>query len=185
VPFRLLGLVVDPSQASRLSGHTLSHYASSGNEVTLLCAAGRGWSASDAIANGRSLGISKLIALDFESAELGDTSLEAILSDVITTLRPHVVLAQPSAELERAVAAAFRRARQQTGGSAAIPAKLYYRAEELTPDVTTLINPPQGKGPEFFVRAHPSPWVTGVLERDLLAGIGAASLARLEERLAA
>jgi hypothetical protein len=39
--------------------------------------------------------------------------------------------------------------------------------------VTTAIAVGTAAAPELFVRVFPNPWVTGVLERDLFAGLSA------------
>jgi hypothetical protein len=51
---------------------------------------------------------------------------------------------------------------------------LYQRTESASGpvQVTTAIAVPDGS-PELFVRIHPRPWVTGLLERDLFAGLPA------------
>jgi hypothetical protein len=74
------------------------------------------------------------------------------------------------------------------GGTAALPAKLYFRPS-VGPDsvaVTTAIAAATAAAPELFVRVFPTPWVTGVLERDLFAGLSAdpASTSTLADRLA-
>jgi hypothetical protein len=52
--------------------------------------------------------------------------------------------------------------------------------------VTTAITVAIATTPELFVRAFPDPWVTGVLERDLFAGLSAdpGTASTLAERLA-
>src|ERR1700736_3283169 len=105
------------------------------------------------------------------------------------SLRPHVVIAEGSdAVVRQATTSAFSAARRMAGGCCAVPAKLY-----LPPSggpgrvaVTTAITVPATAAPELFVRVFPDPWVTGVLERDLFAGLVAdpASSTTLAERLA-
>jgi hypothetical protein len=87
-----------------------------------------------------------------------------------------------------ATASAFARVRRYAGGSSALPAKLYHRPSSTSPvvSVTTSIAVPAGASPELFVRAFPDPWVTGVLERDLFAGVPDENraVASLDEQLA-
>src|SRR5205085_1310276 len=59
-----------------------------------------------------------------------------------------------------AVRSACARVRQAAGGSAALPAKRYYRSSPSLPvSVTTSVTVPGG-APELFVRVCPDPWVT-------------------------
>jgi LmbE family N-acetylglucosaminyl deacetylase len=182
VPFRLLGVVADPNQAADLCGHAFARYAASGTDVTLVCAAGREWRGSDQKSEARRLGVRDLILLDYRSSELTAAILQDVLADVIAGIRPHVVVADGThAAIHDAVASAFAKVRRTTGGSSALPAKLYYRSSRSSPlvSVTTSIAVPDGASPELFVRAFPDPWVTGVLERDLFAGVAAEILAPL------
>ena len=82
---------------------------------------------------------------------------------------------------------AFSRVRRAAGGTSALPAKLYCRLSGSSPlvSVTTAIAI-AGESPEMFVRAFPDPWVTGVLERDLFAGVRAEPAApeSVEQQLA-
>jgi hypothetical protein len=188
VPFRLLGVVADPAQAADLCGHAFAHYAASGTDVTLVCAGARDWRGTDQLPAVRRLGVRDLVLLDYDLGELTAVVLEGLFADVMAGLRPHVVVAdgtQPA--IRDAAAAAFSRARRAAGGSSALPAKLYYRLSGSSPlvSVTTSIAIP-GESKELFVRAFPNPWVTGVLERDLFAGVPAESRApsSLEEQLA-
>ena len=103
--------------------------------------------------------------------------------------KPHVVVAdatQPA--VKDAATSAFLRVRRAAGGSSALPAKLYYRWSSTSPliRVTTSIAVAAGADPEHFVRVFPDPWVTGILERDLFAGIPAEIPApsRLDQQLA-
>jgi hypothetical protein len=169
----LLGVVADPEQASNLCGHAFARYAASGTDITLVCAAAREWNGSDHKSAARRLGVRDLVLLDYGLSELTTAILQDLLADVIAGVRPHVVVAdgtQPA--IREAVAPAFARVRQAAGGSAALPAKLYYKwlSTSLLVSVTTSIAVP-GASPELFVRAFPDPWVTGVLERDLFAGV--------------
>jgi hypothetical protein len=175
VPFRLLGVVADPNKAADLTGHAFAHYAASGTDVTLVCAGGPEWRGSDHLPVVRRLGVRDLVLLDYDVRELTAVVLEDVIADILAGLRPHVVVAdgtQPA--IRDAVTAAFARVRRTAGGSSALPAKLYYRLSGSSPvvSVTTAINVPGGS-PELFVRAFPNPWVTGVLERDLFAGVPA------------
>jgi hypothetical protein len=189
VPFRLLGVVADPNQAADFCGHAFARYAASGTDVTLVCAGARDWSGSDHKAAARRLGVRDLVLLDYRLSELTAAILQDLLADVIASVRPHVVVAdgtQPA--IRDAVASAFARVRRQAGGSSALPAKLYFRgpAASQLASVTTSIAVPGGTGPELFVRAFPDPWVTGVLERDLFAGVPAEipAPASLDQQLA-
>ena len=188
VPFRLLGVVADPNQAADLAGHAFAHYAASGTDVTLVCAGGREWRGGDQLPAVRRLGVRDLVLLDYDPRELTAVVLEDVFADVIAGVRPHVVVAdgvQPA--IREAIASAFTRVRRAAGGSAALPAKLYYRVPGSSPlvTVTTAIAIP-GDSPELFVRAFPNPWVTGLLERDLFAGVPDETQARsgLEQQLA-
>ena len=187
MPLRLLGVVADPDRAADLAGHTFAQYAASGADVTLVCAGGRDWRGTDHLPAMRSLGVRDLVLLDYDVQELTAGGLED-LADLIAGVRPHVVVAdgtQPA--LRDAITSAFARVRRAAGGSSALPAKLYYQVSGSSPLVraTTSIAVP-GSSPELFVRVFPDPWVTGVLERDLFAGVPAETSTRtsLEERLA-
>jgi len=186
VPFRLLGVVADPSRAADLCGHVFAHYATSGTDVTLVCAGARGWRGTDQLPAIRRLGVRDLVLLDCQVSELTAVVLEDLFADVMTSLRPHVVVADGNqAAVRDTTASAFRRVRGLAGGSSALPAKLYYRSgSSPLVSVTTSIAIP-GQSPELFVRVFPDPWVTGVLERDLFAGVPAERAATsLEEQLA-
>jgi hypothetical protein len=188
VPFRLLGVVADPNQAADLTGHTFARYAALGTDITLVCAGGRDWRGTDQLPAVRRLGVRDLVLLDYDIRELTAIALEELFADLMAGARPHVVVAdgtQPT--IREAVGSAFSRVRRAAGGSSALPAKLYYRMAGSSPlvSVTTSIAIP-GEAPEMFVRAFPDPWVTGVLERDLFAGVPAGSQAPagLEQQLA-
>jgi LmbE family N-acetylglucosaminyl deacetylase len=173
VPFRLLGLVAHPENAGALCGQAFKRYAESGTEVTLVCVAAPA-TAADLRPAARQLGIRDLVLLDFAVGELDAARLEGILLDLFASIRPHVVVAgAEDPAVSSAVAAAVSRLRHVGGGSAALPAKLYYRPSAGTPRiaVTTAVRVPGAISPELFVRAFPDPWVTGVLERDLFAGV--------------
>jgi LmbE family N-acetylglucosaminyl deacetylase len=191
VPFRLLGFAADPDKASTLCGGTFARYAAAGTDVTLVCAAAAEWSAVDRAAVGRQLGTGNLILLDYGLSELAAPGLEAVFADVMRSVRPHVVVAEGSHPgVREATTSAFSAVRRTTGGSAALPAKLYFRPSggpggPGTVAVTTAIAVAT-PAPELFVRVFPDPWVTGVLERDLFAGLPAdpATAAGLVDRLA-
>jgi hypothetical protein len=107
---------------------------------------------------------------------------------VIASVRPHVVLADGTPPgIREAASSAFLRVRRASGGSSALPAKLYSRWSSTAPmvSVTTSISVP-GRSPELFVRAFPDPWVTGVLERDLFAGVPAEieAASRVDQQMA-
>jgi LmbE family N-acetylglucosaminyl deacetylase len=189
VPFRLLGVVADPNQAADLCGTAFAHYAASGTDVTLVCAGARDWQGTDHLPAVRRLGVRGLGLLDYNPSELTAAVLTDLLADVMVSLRPHVVVADGTPPAIRdATASAFARVRRYAGGSSALPAKLYYRPSSTSPvvSVTTSIAVPAGASPQLFVRAFPDPWVTGVLERDLFAGVPDENraVASLDEQLA-
>jgi len=188
VPFRLLGFAADPDKASGLCGKAFARYAASGTEVTLVCAGARDWSGVDHGPAVRQLGVRDLVLLDYRLSELTAADLEDVFADVMASVRPHVVVGDAShAQVREATTSAFSRVRRVTGGSAALPAKLYYRAPARIAGVavTTAIAIATA-APELFVRVFPNPWVTGVLERDLFAGLPGETGASgsLAERLA-
>jgi hypothetical protein len=188
VPFRLLGVVADPNQAGDLCGHAFAHYAASGTDVTLVCAAAHDWNPTDGRSALRQLGVRDLVLLDYGLNELTAAVVEDLVGDLMATVRPHVVVADGTQPVIRAAAAsAFSRVRRAAGGSSALPAKLYYRSPGASPliSVTTSIAVAGGSA-ELFVRAFPDPWVTGVLERDLFAGVPAENPApaSLDQQLA-
>ena len=189
MPFRLLGFATDPDKASNLCGGTFARYAADGAEVTLVCAAAhdRGW--GDLVAVARKLGAGNLILLDYQSSELTAVGLEAVFADVMRSVQAHVVVADgSSAAVSDAATSAFTTVRRTGGGSSALPAKLYLRPSGApgSVSVTTAIAVGPHANPELFVRVFPNPWVTGVLERDLFAGLTAdpGTAATLAERLA-
>lgn len=174
MPYRLLGLVADPDQVGDICGKTFARYAASGTEITLACVAaadGRGVELRD---SARALGVRDLVLLDFWPDEVTGTVLESVFADLMTSLQPHVVVVDgTSPAVKEASAAAFQRARGLVGGSAALPAKLYFRLSLGAPGVgvTTAVAVGDGAAPELFRRVFPEPWLTGVFERDLLTGI--------------
>jgi LmbE family N-acetylglucosaminyl deacetylase len=179
VPFRLLGLAADPDDAADLCGQVFARYASSGTDITLVCAAAHSGRAADQRAVARSLGVRDLVLLDYDLPELTAELLQDVFADLMASVRPHVVVADGQHQAVRdASAAAFSRTRNADPGSGALPAKLYYRASGATPaiELTTAVAVPRSPSPELFVRVFPRPWVTGVLERDLFAGIPAEPL---------
>jgi LmbE family N-acetylglucosaminyl deacetylase len=189
VPFRLLGFAADEDKAGNLCGGTFARYAAAGAEVTLVCAAARDWSGRELAPVARQLGPGNLILLDYRPGELTAAGLQNVFADVIRSVRPHVVVGEDShAAVKEAAAAAFSTVRRHAGGSAALPAKLYFRPSggAGSVGVTTAITVAIAATPELFVRAFPDPWVTGVLERDLFAGLSAdpGTASTLAERLA-
>ena len=166
--------MADPNQAGELCGNAVARYAASGTEVTLVCAAAGDRAGADLKPVMRRLGVRHLVLLDYAAGDLSTPTLETLFADVMASLRPHVVVADGATDAVRdAAASAFSRVRRLAGGSSALPAKLYYRWSGWSPlvSVTTSIPVPVGASPERFVRAFPHPWVTGVLERDLFAGV--------------
>ena len=188
MPFRLLGLAADPDHARDLCGQAFPRYAASGSEITLVCAATPRGRARDHRAAARSLGVRDLVLLDYDPGELTPAVLEDVFADLMATVRPHVVVADGQQQAIREGAlAAFSRTRRADPGSGTLPAKLYYRASAGTPaiELTTAVAVPHPPSPELFIRVFPRPWVTGVLERDLFAGIPAERQpATTRERLA-
>ena len=189
VPFRLLGFAADPDKAGNLCGGTFARYAAAGTEVTLVCAATHEWSSVDRATVARQLGLGNLVLLDYELSELTAAGLEGVFADVTQSVRPHVVVAEDSHPAVReATISAFSTVRRRAGGSAALPAKLYVRSSggPGTVAVTTAIAVATAPDSELFVRVFPNPWVTGVLERDLFAGLsaGPGTAATVAERLA-
>ena len=189
MPFRLLGFATDPDKASNLCGGTFARYAAAGAEVTLVCAAAHDAGGSDLVPLARKMGAGNLILLDYQSSELTAAGLEAVFVDVMRSVRAHVVVAEGSnAAVREATTSAFSTVRRTAGGSAALPAKLYLRPSGApgSVSVTTAIAVGPHAKPELFVRVYPNPWVTGVLERDLFAGLTAdpGTAATLAERLA-
>jgi hypothetical protein len=189
VPLRLLGFAADPDKASNLCGGTFARYAAAGAEVALVCAAARDWSGIDQAPAARQLGAGNLILLDYQLSELTASGLEDVFADVLRGVRPHVVVADGSHVVVRdAAVSAFSTVRRMAGGSGALPAKLYVRPSGAPGSVavTTAIAVGRAAAPELFVRVFPNPWVTGVLERDLFAGLSAdpGTAATLSDRLA-
>jgi GlcNAc-PI de-N-acetylase len=183
VPFRLLGVVAHPEDTAALGGQTFARYAASGTEITLVCAVPPQASADFRQAAG-GLGIKDLVLLDYGRDELVTADLEDVVADLMASVRPHVVVADGRpAPVREATGGAFLRARRAAGGSSALPAKLYHRPQAGTIAITTSIAVP-GAAPEHFVRVFPNPWVTGVLEKDLFAGLVADRESALDERLA-
>lgn len=184
MPFRLLGLVADPDRVGDICGKAFARYAASGTEVTLVCAAGYGAEATPLRPKARALGVHDLVLLDFQPNELTARGLEEVFADIMTGLQPHVVVADAtSSAIRDAAIGAFQRARRAAGGSAALPAKLYFRFSAGAPTigVTSAVAIAPGSAPELFVRAFPEPWLTGVLERDLFAGVPVRQVADLEQ----
>lgn len=181
--------MADPNQAASLCGNAFAHYAASGTDVTLVCAGARDWSGAAHLPAVRRLGVRNLVLLDYKPSELTTATLEDLFADVMASVRPHVVVADGTQPAVRdAAASAFSRVRRAAGGSSALPDKLYYRPLSTSPlvSVTTSIAGPAGASPELFVRAFPDPWITGVLERDLFAGLPSENRApsSLDEQLA-
>ena len=153
MPLRVLGLVVDPSQAGDFCGHAFKAYRSSGVEVTVA-------SAAELVGETGADGI---------SLEAGAQAIAALIERQL----PHIVVVDGrDAGLKRAAVSGFTRACRRLRGRSPLPAKLYSRAyPPLTPAVTTVLVAPGSGEPELFIRERPAPWVTGVLEHDLFAGL--------------
>jgi LmbE family N-acetylglucosaminyl deacetylase len=186
VPFRLLGIAADPEDAGDLCGQVFARYAGSGTEVTLLCVGAPDWNGAEGKPALRRLGIRDAVLLDYQGENLESSEIEDAIADLMASLQPHVVVVDDKHRgLGQVAASAFIRLRQAAGGSGAFPGKLYQRTSALatTTRVTTAIAVPQGP-PELFIRLQPAPWVTGVLERDLFAGLKPEAAVADEERLA-
>jgi hypothetical protein len=169
-----LGLVADPGRVGDICGKAFARYAASGAEVTLVCAAGREVNTAHLRPKVRALGVRDLVLLDFEPDELSASGLEAVFADIMAGVQPHVVVADSiDSAIREAAVAAFSRVRRTVGGSAALPAKLYVRLPGAAPSigVTSAVSTGEGAAPELFTRVFPEPWLTGLLERDLFAGI--------------
>ena len=174
MPFRLLGLVADPDRVGDIFGRAFAHYAALGTEITLVCAAGHDANVAQLKTSVRALGVHDVVLLDFRADELSANDLEAVFADIMTCVQPHVVVADSAdSGINEAAARAFTRVHQTVGGSAALPAKLYVRIPGSAPSigVTSAVPIGDGAAPELFARVLPEPWLTGVLERDLFAGI--------------
>jgi hypothetical protein len=170
VPFRLLGVIAKLEEVDSLCGQLLKSYAKSGTEVTLAAIT----AAADAGSLVHRLGLHDLIRLDAPPVSGEERDLEEAFRRVITTVRPHVVVhASDQSAIWSVLASAVSKERSLKGGSAALPAKLYYRPSANTPAVavTTAVRIPGATSRALFVRAFPSPWVTGVLEDDLFCGL--------------
>lgn len=185
MPFRLLGLAVDPSRAGELCGHSFAYYASAGVDVTLACLlTGDG---QPPLGELQRLGVRNLALLGFRPGELSPEEVEPALSDVMAAIRPHIVVADGIDDgLAHAAERAFAAVRRRVGGTGALPAKLYLRSDggDRPHQVTSAVTAAAMPGPELFARLYPKPWVTGLLERDLFAGITPEPAAFLGELLA-
>ena len=161
--------MVDLSQAGELCGHSFAGYRAQGCHVTLASLRSSELAADELKAAARQWGVDQIALLDEASSDLNAASIKSILADLLLALRPHVVVAHP--DLSNAALRAFSLARD-TGASAALPAKLYLTAgaESEASTITTAVRAP-GRPAQLFVRRLPQPWVTGVLEHDLFAGI--------------
>jgi hypothetical protein len=177
VPFRLLGVIPHVEDLPTLAGRAFNHYAESAVHITVACTGGADLGQKKGQA--RSLGIHDLIGLDYRPAEVEGAVLAQILADIMRAVRPQVVVAGgEDAAVFEATRQAFHAVRAEAASSAALPGKLYRRLTlgSLGSLVTTTLPGAMGSSmdAERFVRVFPNPWVTGVLERDLFAGIGAA-----------
>jgi LmbE family N-acetylglucosaminyl deacetylase len=187
VPFRLLGLVVDPSRAGELCGHTFAHYVAAGADVTLAVVAAHDLTAAEARTTLDRVGVRNAVLLGLAPDDAHAESLEPLLADLMAALSPHVVVMDGAhAGLARAAGSAFAAARRRLAGTPGRPAKLYVRVASPDPrhEVTTAVSRRASGPPELFSRVYPSAWITGVLERDLFGGLTAEPGRPLEERLA-
>ncbi len=189
MPLRLLGLVPDLESLPELGGFALAASAARGVTVTIACVGGPETAALRSRA--RLLGIQALVLLDYRPVERDSPDLVELFSDLMRAIQPHVVVICADDEAIRTAGTrAFDSARRAAHGSGALPAKLYhrFRAGGSPATISTAIQ--VGRGPsaaaEGFQRIFPRPWVTGVLERDLFAGLTLPDTppAGLDERLA-
>ncbi len=189
MPHRLLGLVPDLESLPGLGGPALAAYAARGVTVTIACVGGPETAALRSRA--LRLGIQALVLLDYRPVERESPDLAGLFSDLIRAVQPHVVVVCADDDAIRTAGTrGFDSARRAGHGSGALPAKLYhrFRAGGSPATISTAIQ--VGRGPsaaaEGFQRVFPSPWVTGVLERDLFAGLTLPDTlpAGLDERLA-
>ncbi|MDQ6882830.1 MAG: hypothetical protein M3077_01140 [Candidatus Dormibacteraeota bacterium] len=173
MPLRLLGLVPDLESLPELGGLALAGYAARGVAVTIACAGGP--ETATLRSRARLLGIQALVLLDYRPAERESPALTELFTDLIRAIRPHVVVVCADDEAIRTAGTrAFDQARRATSGSGSLPAKLYhrFRAGGSPATVSTALRIGSGTAAvEGFQRIFPSPWVTGVLERDLFAGL--------------
>jgi hypothetical protein len=171
VPFRLLGVVPDLENLEEIGGRTFRGYAANGVAVTVACASGAD---PDAIRSRAALlGIEALILLDYRPAERDSPSLTALLEDILRAVRPHVVVLGGDPIMIKTGRSAFEAVRAGAASAGNLPAKLYLPAAPDSAQTSTVIRAGAGSGEKraSFRRLFPSPWVTGVVERDLFAGL--------------
>jgi hypothetical protein len=171
VPFRLLGVVPDLENLEEIGGRTFRGYAANGVAVTVACASGADPGAIRSRAE--LLGIQALILLDYRPAERDSPSLTALLEDILRAVRPHVVVLGGDPVMIKTGRSAFETVRARAASAGALPAKLYLAAAPDSAEISTVIRAGAGSGEKraSFRRLFPSPWVTGVVERDLFAGL--------------
>ena len=188
MPLRLLGFAADLENLTEIAGRAFPWYAGRGVAVTVACASGA--ESSAATTRARLLGIQALMLLDYRPAERWSPALTELFGDIIRATQPHVVvLSAGDAAITAAGTQAFDAARQLARGSGGLPAKLYIRVASGSRQGGVSTTIAVGAGPtastEPFQRLFPSPWVTGVVERDLFAGFaGAAEATPLDQLLA-
>lgn len=171
MPFRLLGIVPDLENLEEIGGRTFRGYAANGVAVTVACASG----ADPGAIRSRAalLGIQTLILLDYRPAERDSPSLTGLLEDILRAVRPHVVVIGGDPGMIRTGRSAFEAARAGSASAGTLPAKLYLPAAPDSAEISTVVRAGAGSGEKraSFRRLFPSPWVTGVVERDLFAGL--------------
>lgn len=170
MPFRLLA-VGAPLDEGDAWGRLLKSCAESDVDVTLASVASARH--VDPFSSARRLGID-LVALTDGADQPRLADLEAATLRIISTIGPHVVVAESNqGPIWPALVSAVSTSRRAGRGSAALPAKLYYRVSDGSPRVavTTIVRIPGATSPALLVRAVPEPWITGVLERDLFSGL--------------
>ncbi len=171
MPFRLLGIVPDLESLEEIGGRTFRGYAANGVAVTIACASG----ADPGAIRSRAalLGVQALILLDYRPAERDSPALTSLLTDILRALRPHVVVLGADPVMIKIGQSAFQAARAGSASAGTLPAKLYLSAAPDSAEISTVIGAGARSGEKraSFRRLFPSPWVTGVVERDLFAGL--------------
>ncbi len=194
MPVRLLALFAHPRDASLLTGGTLARYAGAGCEVIAVSATRgeaapvlRGMAAGDELggmrtrefqAAGRILGVRDVVSLDNADGALA--SLEPALWP-----EPHAGRAMRVLETGGVPISAIPGVRGTIESAAGVSTIIDVRAslgrklEAIRAHASQLDPAFDGIDPalladlwgqEFFARGFPHPWITGVIERDLLAG---------------
>lgn len=166
----MLGIVADLGSLDEIGGRAFPGYTARGISVTVASASGA--DPAGVCSRARLLGIQALVLLDYRPAERESAELAAVLTDVMRAIRPHVVVVGRDGQLVQAAQRAFKAARAAAGRTATLPAKLYIPASRGSAELSTLVPAATGSTPPSgFRRLFPDPWVTGVVEGDLFAGL--------------